>query len=87
MWAGVQSKNNEYHIVDKVENVLVNKYIFDLIDNVVFVVLALYSSGVKINQFIAFLQLKLNMKENSKIQTPFLIYFRMIFIWICDIIF
>jgi hypothetical protein len=64
MWAGVQSKNNEYHIVDKVENVLVNKYIFDLIDNVVFVVLTLYSSGVKINQFIAFLQLKLNMKEN-----------------------
>jgi hypothetical protein len=42
--AGVQSKNNEYHIVDKVENVCVNKYIFNLIDNVVFVVLALYSS-------------------------------------------
>jgi hypothetical protein len=43
MKTGVQGKNNEYHIVDKVENVCVNKYIFDLIDNVVFVVFALYS--------------------------------------------
>jgi hypothetical protein len=41
--SGLQSKNNEYHIVDKVQNVCVIKYIFDLSDNVVFVVLALYS--------------------------------------------
>jgi hypothetical protein len=41
--SGVQSKKNEYHIVDKVEIVCVNKYIFDFIDNVVFVVFALYS--------------------------------------------
>jgi hypothetical protein len=41
--SGVQSKNNEYHIVNKVENVFVYTYIFDLIDNVVFAVFALYS--------------------------------------------
>jgi hypothetical protein len=40
---GVQSINNVFHIVDKVENVCVNKYIFDLIDNVEYVVYALYS--------------------------------------------
>jgi hypothetical protein len=41
--SGVQSINNVFHIVDKVENVGVNKYIFDLIDNVEYVVYALYS--------------------------------------------
>jgi hypothetical protein len=40
----VQHINNVFHIVDKVENVCVNKYIFDLIDNVEYVVYALYSS-------------------------------------------
>ncbi len=42
--SGVQSINNVYAIVNKVENVLVNTYIFDLIDNGVYVVYALYSS-------------------------------------------
>ncbi len=41
--SGVQSINNVYAIVNKVENVLVNTYIFDLIDNGVYVVYALYS--------------------------------------------
>ncbi len=40
---GVQGKNNEYHIVDKVQNSFIDALIFDLIDNVVFVVFALYS--------------------------------------------
>jgi hypothetical protein len=40
---GVQRKNNEYHIVDKVQNSFIDALIFDLIDNVVFVVFALYS--------------------------------------------
>ncbi len=44
---GVQSINNVYAIVNKVENVLVNTYIFDLIDNGVYVVYALYSSVAK----------------------------------------
>ncbi len=43
---GVQRINNVFHIVNKVENVCVNKYIFDLIDNVEYVVYALYSSIV-----------------------------------------
>ncbi len=43
-YTGVQSINNVFHIVDKVENVCVNKYIFDLIDNVEYVDYALYSS-------------------------------------------
>ncbi len=43
-YTGVQSINNVYAIVNKVENVLVNTYIFDLIDNGVYVVYALYSS-------------------------------------------
>jgi hypothetical protein len=34
---GVQSINNVYAIVNKVENVLVNTYIFDLIDNDIYV--------------------------------------------------
>ncbi len=42
--SGVQSKNNVYHIVDKVQNSYENALKFDLIDNVVYVVLALYSS-------------------------------------------
>ncbi len=41
---GVQRINDVFHIVDKVENVCVNQYIFDLIDNVEYVVYALYSS-------------------------------------------
>ncbi len=43
IYTGVQRINNVFHIVDKVENVCVNKYIFDLIDNVEYVVYALYS--------------------------------------------
>jgi hypothetical protein len=39
----VQSKNNVYHIVDKVQNSFIDTLVFDLIDNVVFVVFALYS--------------------------------------------
>ncbi len=41
--SGVQSKNNEYHIVNKVENQSIYEWILNLIDNVVFVVFALYS--------------------------------------------
>ncbi len=41
--AGVQRINNVFHIVDKVENMCLNKYIFDLNDNVEYVVYALYS--------------------------------------------
>ncbi len=43
-YSGVQRINNVFHIVDEVENVCVNKYIFDLIDNVEYDVYALYSS-------------------------------------------
>jgi hypothetical protein len=39
-----QSINNVFHIVNKVENVCVYKYIFDLIDNVEYVIYALNSS-------------------------------------------
>ncbi len=41
--SGVQSINNVYAIVNKVENVCVYQYIFDLIDDGVYVVYALYS--------------------------------------------
>jgi hypothetical protein len=41
--AGVQGKNNEYHIANKVQNSFKDALIFDLIDNVVFVVFALNS--------------------------------------------
>ncbi len=40
----VQGKNNEYHNVNKGQNSFIDTLIFDLIDNVVFVVFALYSS-------------------------------------------
>ncbi len=40
---GVQSINNVYASVNKVENVLKNTYIFDLIDIGVYVVYSLYS--------------------------------------------
>jgi hypothetical protein len=43
-YAGVQSINDAFHIVNKVENVFVYTYIFNLIDNVECVVFALYSS-------------------------------------------
>jgi hypothetical protein len=43
-YTGVQSINNIYAIVNKVENVLVNTHIFDLIDIGVYVVYALYSN-------------------------------------------
>jgi hypothetical protein len=43
-YTGVQSKNNEYHIVNKVENQGIYEWILNLIDNVVFVVFILYSS-------------------------------------------
>jgi hypothetical protein len=46
MYTGVQRINNVYHIVNKVENVCVFQYIFNLIDNVEYVVYALYSSIV-----------------------------------------
>jgi hypothetical protein len=49
---GVQSKNNVYHIVDKVQNSYENTLNFDLIDNVVYVVFALYSRVGGIVQFI-----------------------------------
>jgi hypothetical protein len=48
MYTGVQSINNVYAIVNKVENLCVYQYVFDLIDNGVYVVYALYSSIVKI---------------------------------------
>jgi hypothetical protein len=41
--SGVQGKNNEYHNVNKGQNSFIDTLIFDLIDNVVFVVFALYS--------------------------------------------
>jgi hypothetical protein len=43
-YSGVQSINDVFHIVDKVENVFVYTHIFNLIDNVEYVVYALYSS-------------------------------------------
>jgi hypothetical protein len=43
-YAGVQSINNVYANVNKVENVLVYTHNFDLIDIGVYVVYALYSS-------------------------------------------
>jgi hypothetical protein len=48
-YSGVQRINNVFHIVDKVENVLVYTYIFNLNDNVEYVVYALYSSIVNPN--------------------------------------
>ncbi len=51
-YSGVQSINNVYAIVNKVENVLVNTYILDLIDNGVYVVYALYSSIVYKSKFL-----------------------------------
>ncbi len=44
--SGVQSIYNVFHIVNKVESVLENTYIFDLMDNVEYVVYALYSSDL-----------------------------------------
>jgi hypothetical protein len=44
---GVQSINDAFHIVVKVENVCVKKYIFNLNDNVESVVYALYSRILK----------------------------------------
>ncbi len=41
--SGAQSKNNVYHIVDKVQNSYENTLKFGLIDNVVYVLFALYS--------------------------------------------
>jgi hypothetical protein len=41
--SGIKSINNVYAIVNKVENVCVYQYIFDLIDNGVYVVYVLYS--------------------------------------------
>jgi hypothetical protein len=46
--SGVESKNNVYHIVDKVQNLYENTLKLDLIDNVVYVVFALYS---RVNDF------------------------------------
>jgi hypothetical protein len=48
LYSGVQGKNNEHHIVDELQNSFIDALIFDLIDNVVFVVFALYSSILKI---------------------------------------
>jgi hypothetical protein len=47
LYAGVQNINHVYAIVNKFENVLVNKHIFDLVDIGVYVVYALYSSMEK----------------------------------------
>ncbi len=46
-YTGVQSKNNVYHIVNKVEIQCIFIWILNLIDNVVYVVFALYSSITK----------------------------------------
>jgi hypothetical protein len=43
-YSGVQGINNVIHIVNKVEGVLKNQKIFDLIENMEYVVYALYSS-------------------------------------------
>ncbi len=51
LYSGVQSKNNVYHIVDKVQNSYENTLKFDLIDNVVYVVFALYSSILAKNNY------------------------------------
>jgi hypothetical protein len=45
-YTGVQSKNNVYHNVDKVQNSFIDALILNLIDIVVYVVFALYSSIV-----------------------------------------
>ncbi len=45
-YTGVQSINNVYANVNKVENVLVNTHIFDLFNNGVYVVYAFYSSSL-----------------------------------------
>jgi hypothetical protein len=52
--SGVQRINDAFHIVDKVENVCVNKYIFDLIDNVECVVYALYSRAYPFSVLVLF---------------------------------
>jgi hypothetical protein len=44
-YSGVQGISNVFHIVNKVENKLENTYILDLIDNVEYVVHALYYSN------------------------------------------
>ncbi len=46
-YAGVQSINDVFHIVVKVENVFDYTHIFNLIDNVEYVVYALYSRVCK----------------------------------------
>jgi hypothetical protein len=48
-YSGVQSINDAFHNVNKVENVFVYRHIFNLIDNVECVVYALYSSTQKTN--------------------------------------
>ncbi len=60
---GVQSKNNEYHIVNKVENQGIYEWNLNLIDNVVFVVFALYSRTVGPTNFSLYLEIKLDFKE------------------------
>ncbi len=47
----MQRINKVFHIVNKVENVCVNKYIFDLIDNVEYVVYALYYRIIPLLKF------------------------------------
>ncbi len=46
IYTGVQSINNVYANVNKVQNPFIDALIFDLIDNGVYVVYALYSSTV-----------------------------------------
>ncbi len=43
-YAGVQSKNSAYHNVNKIKNSFTDALILNLIDIVVYVVFALYSS-------------------------------------------
>ncbi len=62
-YSGVQRINNVFHIVDKVENVCVNKYIFDLIDNVEYVVYALYSSIIMLI-YVIFIKYYYNSHQN-----------------------
>jgi hypothetical protein len=54
---GVQRINNVFHIVNKVENVCVFQYILNLIDNVEYIVYALYSRISKTISFTGVLRI------------------------------
>jgi hypothetical protein len=80
--SGVQSeKQRIYHIVDKVQNSYENTLKFDLIDNVVYVVFALYSRILKL-----FLSDRLSMDCTILFyQKPHFLEFLDFFIWFCNI--